>query len=132
MISLDEAYEILGIPSHSTAAQVKTAFKRLALKTHPDKCRSNNDAILDNAEKIKIPENYDAFLRISDAYQRIVDPDYEISRDGNKEDSQGNTRKGMSEEELEEIFSDIFGDLIEVTGMAETMNNIDAAFRSRK
>jgi curved DNA-binding protein CbpA len=35
VLTLSEAYQILGVNENSTEAEIKTAYKRLALKTHP-------------------------------------------------------------------------------------------------
>jgi curved DNA-binding protein CbpA len=35
VMTMEEALQILGVNSNSTEAEIKTAYKRLALKTHP-------------------------------------------------------------------------------------------------
>ena len=37
VMSLDAAFGILGVSPDSTEAQIKTAYKKLALRNHPDK-----------------------------------------------------------------------------------------------
>jgi len=53
-------YAILELPSDAPIEDVKKAYKRLALKYHPDKNPSAEAA--------------DQFKRISEAYQNIIDP----------------------------------------------------------
>lgn len=43
-MSLTNAYEILGLSSTATSEEVKSAYKVLALKVHPDKNRDDPNA----------------------------------------------------------------------------------------
>lgn len=53
-------YDILGIAQDATLAEIRTAYKRRALQTHPD--------------KHNVPEAGDSFLAVSDAHARLIDP----------------------------------------------------------
>jgi DnaJ-class molecular chaperone len=55
-----ENYAILELPNNAPIEDVKKAYKRLALKCHPDKNPT--------------PEAAEKFKRISEAYQAIIDP----------------------------------------------------------
>lgn len=55
-------YEILGLSRHASEGEVKKAYKRLALKWHPDK--NPNDS-----ERAR-----DIFQKISEAYEVLSDP----------------------------------------------------------
>lgn len=55
------AYAIIGVKKSATEAEIKSAYKKLALRTHPDKNPNDPDASKN-------------FLRVSEAYKRIVDP----------------------------------------------------------
>jgi curved DNA-binding protein CbpA len=57
----EEACKILEIRISSSDEEVKSAYKRLALKTHPDK--NPND-----------PAAHQRFLQISEAYKKLSDP----------------------------------------------------------
>lgn len=87
-LTLDEAYGILGLTSSASEAEVKSAYKRLALKTHPDKNPDN-------------PEAHKNFLQISEAYKRITDPD------SFKDEEEGE----MNEEEMMAMFNMMFSEL---------------------
>ncbi|GAA5826922.1 hypothetical protein JCM11251_002164 [Rhodosporidiobolus azoricus] len=67
-MSLAEAHAELEIPEGSSADQVRLAFKRLSLQHHPDKNPS--------------PEATAKFQRISESYQRIVNPEPAFSSGG--------------------------------------------------
>lgn len=58
-----DSYKILNISKTATQDEIKKAFKKLALKWHPDKN-------LDN-----IPESEEKFKEISSAYEQINTPE---------------------------------------------------------
>mgnify|MGYP003083195170 FL=1 len=62
-IGLDEAYKILGISPNATNDEVKAAYRKMALKHHPDRVSSLGDDIREAAEK--------KFQEINDAKERI-------------------------------------------------------------
>lgn len=93
-------YEVLGVPRDATAEQIHRAYRRLALKYHPDKNPGNKEA----EEKFKL---------ISEAYQVLSDPEKRRIYD-----AQGHAgldgvgfQGFQSKEEIFERFSDIFADL---------------------
>jgi len=93
-------YEILGVPRDATQEQIHRAYRRLALKYHPDKNPGNKEA----EEKFKL---------ISEAYQVLSDPEKRRIYD-----AQGHAGlhdvgfEGFhSTEEIFDHFGDIFGDL---------------------
>ena len=54
-------YEVLGVPRDATAADLKAAYRRKALETHPDKNVGNPRAEAD-------------FLRVQEAKRVLADP----------------------------------------------------------
>lgn len=62
-IGLDEAYKILGISPNATNDEVKAAYRKMALKHHPDRISSLGDDIREAAEK--------KFQEINNAKERI-------------------------------------------------------------
>ena len=93
-------YEILGVPHDATPEQIHRAYRRLALKYHPDKNPGNKEA----EEKFKL---------ISEAYQVLSDP--EKRRIYDAQGHSGLHDAGFegfhTTEEIFETFGDIFGDL---------------------
>jgi curved DNA-binding protein CbpA len=56
-------YEVLGLPKTATDAEIKKAYKKLAVKWHPDKNPNNRD------------EAVDKFREITEAYENLTDPE---------------------------------------------------------
>lgn len=62
-MGLDEAYKILGISPNATNDEVKAAYRKMALKHHPDRVSTLGDDIREAAEK--------KFQEINNAKERI-------------------------------------------------------------
>ena len=61
--SLEAAYKVLGIPSTATDDEVKAAYRKMALKHHPDRVSTLGDDVKKAAEK--------KFKEINDAKEKI-------------------------------------------------------------
>lgn len=103
-MSKRDYYEILGIEKNASEAEIKKAFKRLAMKYHPDRNPDNKEA----EEKFK--EAKEAYEILSDAQKRSaydqfghagVDPSAGMG-------GAGGFGGGAS---FSDIFGDVFGDI---------------------
>jgi molecular chaperone DnaJ len=92
-------YEVLGLERDASEADVKKAYRRLAMKFHPDR----------NQE----PEAEEKFKEASEAYEVLSDPSKKGTYDqfghaGLDPNSMGGRGGGAS---FSDIFSDVFGDI---------------------
>ncbi len=92
-------YQILGVPRNATLEEIKKAYRRLALKYHPDRNPGNKEA----EEKFK---------EISEAYSVLSDPEKRAIYDAyGYEGLKQAGHKGYETEDISDIFkrfSDIF------------------------
>ncbi len=96
-------YDILGVDKKATPDEIKSAYRKLAMKYHPDRNQGNEEA----AEKFK--EVNEAHETLSDQQKRAA-YDYELEHPG-----MGGFGGGFSGfggggfEDISDIFSNIFG-----------------------
>ena len=83
-ISINEAYRILEITTSADSNEIKSAYKRLALKSHPEK--NPND-----------PLAHQTFVKISEAFKQLSNKLINI-----KEDEQGEQEEGEEDDDQEE------------------------------
>merc|ERR1712151_880520 len=65
-----DPYKVLGIKPNATNDEIKKAYRKLALKNHPDKVKLNGDTEEEN-EKIKL-NAHAKFTEISAAYETLT------------------------------------------------------------
>jgi len=96
-------YDILGVSKTASADEIKAAYRKHALKHHPDRNPGNKEA----EEKFK---------EAAAAYEVLSDPDKRKRYDqfgaaGLEGGPQGYPGQGMNMEDIFEHFGDIFGDI---------------------
>lgn len=99
-------YDILGVPRDADGKAIKKAYRKLAMKYHPDK---NPD---DKQAEVKFKEAAEAYETLRDQdkksrYDRMGHEGYTRSQQGG---GGGGFRGGMSMEDIFSQFGDIFGD----------------------
>ena len=102
-MSKRDCYEVLGVSRSATEKEVKKAYKRLAMKFHPD--RTKGDAALE-----------EKFKEVKEAYEILNDPNKKAAFDqygheGVNQQSQGGGfgGGGFGGSDFGDIFGDIFG-----------------------
>ena len=88
-------YEVLGVDKNSSQDEIKKAFRKMAMKYHPDKAGVDEDK----------KEREDKFKEINEAYSVLSDPDKKQQYDMfGTYDSNANTSTNMND-----ILSELFG-----------------------
>ena len=98
-----EAYAIIGVKKSASEAEIKSAYKKLALRTHPDKNPNDPDASKN-------------FLRVSEAYKRITDPSSFHEDDDDGENINEEDFTSMCNMMFAEMFSGSDGEMFDFFG----------------
>ena len=97
-MSKRDYYEVLGVSKSNSADEIKKAYRKLALKYHPDRNKG------DKASESKFKEASEAYHVLSDKGRRAnYDQFGHAAFDG------ASGRGGFSNFDFSNIFSDIFG-----------------------
>ena len=99
-VNKKDYYEILGCDRNADARQIKQAYRKLALKYHPDRNSGDKEAEL-------------KFKEVSEAYQVLSDPQKRSAYDrfGHEGLSGTDFQPFTGFDDIFESFGDIFGDL---------------------
>ncbi|HSY07544.1 MAG TPA: molecular chaperone DnaJ [Steroidobacteraceae bacterium] len=95
-------YKVLDVPKNASEAEIKKAYRRLAMKFHPDRNPHDGDA----EEKFK--EAKEASEVLSDAHKRAAYDQF--GHAGLEAASRGGGRAGATDA-FGDIFGDVFGDI---------------------
>ena len=99
-------YDTLGVPKNATEEDIKKAYRKLAMKHHPDRNQGEGDDTKKSEEKFK--EAKEAYEMLSDAPKRAAyDQHGHAGVDPNRGGGPG--AEGMGG--FAEAFGDIFGDI---------------------
>ena len=103
-VASDDYYKVLGVDRQCDEAALKKAYRRAAVKWHPDKWSSKSQAEQQAAE-----EN---FKRVAEAYDALSDPQKRAAydrygKDGSRSVDQGGM--GAPHVDPEELFRQFFG-----------------------
>ena len=92
-------YEILGIAKSASEQEIKKAYKRLAMKYHPDRNPDNKEA------EAKFKELSEAYEVLSDSQKREA-----YNRFGHEGVHAAGGTSGFGADQFSDVFSDIFSD----------------------
>ncbi|VDM62442.1 unnamed protein product [Angiostrongylus costaricensis] len=112
----DSPYTTLGIASNSDEITIKRAYRKLALKWHPDKHTEAKDKLL--AEK--------QFKKIAQAYEILSDAKKREEFDRSENTSTFRSRRGRKGDEFRspfDIFREFFGDRDPFQKTSEQLTN---------
>jgi len=94
-------YEILGVTRNSSEAEIKKAYRQMAMKFHPDKNPNNKES------EAKFKEAAEAYDVLSNPEKKNRYDQY--GHDGMRNGGQGFSGGGMNMEDIFSQFGDIFG-----------------------
>jgi len=100
-VSKRDYYEVLGVDRNVDVKELKKAYRRVAMKCHPDRAPGDKDS-------------EDKFKEASEAYEVLSDPEKRAAYDrfGHEGvNSQGMGGGGFQSGGFEDIFGDVFGDI---------------------
>ena len=101
-------YEVLGVPKTASLDEIKAAYRKLAMKYHPDRNPDNKEA----EEKFK--EAASAYEVLSDADKRK-----QYDQFGHQAPGGGFGNQGMNMDDIFTNFEDIFGDIFGQQGQQQ-------------
>src|SRR2546427_10836483 len=96
-------YKVLDVPKTATEAEIKKAYRRLAMKYHPDRNPDDREA----EESFK--EAKEACEVLTDSHKRAAYAQY--GHAGLEAAARGGGRGGFSSDTFSDIFGDVFGDI---------------------
>ncbi|MBC5766293.1 molecular chaperone DnaJ [Ramlibacter albus] len=106
MATKRDYYEVLGVPKNASEDEIKKAYRKLAMKHHPD--RNQGDSAKDAEAKFK--EAKEAYEMLSDAEKRAAYDQFgHAGVDPNMRGGGGPGAEGFGG--FAEAFGDIFGDI---------------------
>jgi molecular chaperone DnaJ len=107
MATKRDYYETLGVPKNASEEEIKKAYRKLAMKHHPDRNQGEGDH---KAAEAKFKEAKEAYEMLSDAGKRAAYDQYgHAGVDPNMRGGPGAGAEGFGG--FAEAFGDIFGDI---------------------
>jgi molecular chaperone DnaJ len=107
MATKRDYYETLGVPKNASDEEIKKAYRKLAMKHHPDRNQGDTDH---KAAEAKFKEAKEAYEMLSDAEKRAAYDQYgHAGVDPNMRGGPGAEGFGGFAEAFGDIFGDIFG-----------------------
>ena len=112
-------YEVLGVVRDASADDIKRAYRRLAMKYHPDRNPGNAEA------EAKFKECAEAYEVLSDAQKRQV---YDRHGHAGLRGTPGHDFRSMNPDDIFSMFNDIFGGGFGGDGRARARGGVARGF----
>jgi molecular chaperone DnaJ len=106
-MSKRDYYEVLGVKKGDDAKDIKKAYRRVAMKYHPDKYHPDRNPDAPDAED-KFKEASEAYEILSDSEKRAA---YDQYGHAGVDPSMGGGGGGFGGGNFSDIFGDVFGDI---------------------
>ncbi len=107
MAAKEDFYKLLDVERNASDAEIKKAYRRLAMKYHPDRNKDNSEEAEKNFKKIK-----EAYEILSDPKKRAAYDQFGHAGVDSAMGGAGGFGGGFSSAEgLGDIFGDVFGDI---------------------
>ncbi|CAH9098845.1 unnamed protein product [Cuscuta epithymum] len=135
----DDLYGVLGLNKECSASELRSAYKKLALKWHPDRCSARGNSKSVEEAKKKFQAIQQAYSVLSDTNKRFLYDvgvyDFEDDDDENgmgdflnemaamMNDNRSNEKQGESFEELQELFEEMLqssANLVDTSSFSST------------
>ena len=107
MATESDYYDILGVSKSASADEIKSAYRKMAIKYHPDRQVGKSDAEKKAAEE-KFKESAEAYSVLSDPQKRQRYDQF--GKEGVEGNAGGFGGAGMSMDDIFSQFGDIFGE----------------------
>jgi len=104
----EDFYKLLGVDRNASDAEIKKAYRKMAMKFHPDRNTDNPEQA-----EAKFKEIKEAYEVLSDAKKRSA---YDQFGHAGVDASMGGGRGGFGAENFSDVFSDVFGDIFGNSG----------------
>jgi molecular chaperone DnaJ len=105
MASKRDYYEVLGVPKNASEEEIKKAYRKLAMKHHPDRNQGEASA----QAEVKFKEAKEAYEMLSDAEKRAAYDQY--GHAGVDPNMRGGPGGAQGFGNFSDAFGDIFGDI---------------------
>ena len=98
-------YETLGVSADISKGDLKKAYRRLAMKVHPDRNPGDSEAEA-------------KFKELSEAYEVLSEPEKRAAYDRHGHDAFGDMGSSGGGASFSDIFGDVFGDIFGGAGQS--------------